>query len=386
MRSPEEELVKILKESGMDFVFSLPCEKIRYLLCLLYREFYHVPLTREEEGVGISAGVALCGKRPAMFVQSSGIGNMLNALLSLTQFYQLPLPLFISQRGIYKEMIPAQIPMGERLPGILREAGIDYSILSTAQDFHLIRKGIREVFEYSRVHAFLLNPRIWEESDYISYHEYREPVDTGSYRYPSCESHSKEYLQRTPEPRYTRYEVLKLLSPSLEGKAVICNLGFPSKELYSVKDQDSNFYMLGSMGMATPLGIGVAISSGADVIVIDGDGSILMNPNSLGLAGLINPSNLTIIAIDNGAYGSTGNQRTLTALGLDLESIARAYGIENTVKVADRDGIMEALNSRKGGVRFIHIPALPGNSDVPNIPLHHIEIKKRFQGVLKASG
>src|SRR6266545_4482832 len=110
MRCPEEKLISILKNCGIDFTSSLPCEKIKTLLEKVSEEFFHLPLTREEEGVGISAGAALSGKRPAMFVQSSGIGNMINALLSLTQFYELPLAIFVSQRGIYKEKIEAQFP------------------------------------------------------------------------------------------------------------------------------------------------------------------------------------------------------------------------------------------------------------------------------------
>jgi sulfopyruvate decarboxylase alpha subunit len=102
---PEEKLIEMLRKAGVDFTSSLPCEKIKHLLEMLAREFLHVPLTREEEGVGICAGAALAGKRAAMFVQSSGIGNMLNALLSLTGFYRLPLAIFVSQRGIYQERI-----------------------------------------------------------------------------------------------------------------------------------------------------------------------------------------------------------------------------------------------------------------------------------------
>ncbi|PJA83269.1 MAG: hypothetical protein CO147_02110, partial [Nitrospirae bacterium CG_4_9_14_3_um_filter_44_28] len=110
MPNPEEELIGILKNSGVDFTSSLPCEKIKTLLEMIEDSFFHVPLTREEEGVGISAGAALAGKMPAVFVQSSGIGNMINALLSLTGFYELPLAIFISQRGIYNEKIAAQVP------------------------------------------------------------------------------------------------------------------------------------------------------------------------------------------------------------------------------------------------------------------------------------
>src|SRR5512135_2877828 len=116
MRNPEEVLTGLLKDAGVDFTASLPCEKIKGLLEMVAETFFHVPLTREEEGVGICAGAALSGKRPAIFVQSSGVGNMINALLSLTGFYQLPLALFISHRGIYREKIAAQVPMGQRLP------------------------------------------------------------------------------------------------------------------------------------------------------------------------------------------------------------------------------------------------------------------------------
>src|SRR5512135_2785946 len=135
MRNPEKELLTILRQAGVNFTASLPCEKIKVLLEMVGQSFYHVPLTREEEGVGICAGAALSGKRPAMFVQSSGIGNMINALLSLTLFYRLPLALFISQRGIYKEKIEAQLPMGQRLPAILKGSGISFSLISTSTDF-----------------------------------------------------------------------------------------------------------------------------------------------------------------------------------------------------------------------------------------------------------
>ncbi len=62
------------------------------------------------------------------------------------------------------------------------------------------------------------------------------------------------------------------------------NLGWPSKELYALKHQPSNFYMLGSMGMATPIGLGIALASSKEVFVIDGDGSLLMNPGTLATA------------------------------------------------------------------------------------------------------
>ena len=169
----------------------------------------------------------------------------------------------------------------------------------------------------------------------------------------------------------------------LDRKVVVSNLGWPSKELYAINHQPSNFYMLGSMGMVTPIGLGIALTSSKEIIVIDGDGSLLMNPGSLATAAFAAPRNLTIIAIDNGAYGSTGNQPTLARTCVDLEYVAQGFGIRNTMKVASEEQIVEVMKKPRSGLTFIHILAIPGNRDVPNIPLHHLDIKKQVQEFLK---
>jgi sulfopyruvate decarboxylase subunit beta len=181
----------------------------------------------------------------------------------------------------------------------------------------------------------------------------------------------------------TRYDILRIIAPYLESKVVVSNLGWPSKELYALKHQPSNFYMLGSMGMATPIGLGIAMTSSKEVVVIDGDGSLLMNPGTLATAAALAPRNLTIIAIDNNAYGSTGNQPTLTGSCVDLEAVARGFGIRNTVKAASEEQIVEVMKKPRSGVTFIHLLAIPGNKDVPNIPLHHLEIKISVQEFLR---
>ena len=379
MPRPEEELITILKKNGVDFTTSLPCEKIKTLLEMVGRTFTHLPLTREEEGVGICAGAALAGRRPAMFVQSSGIGNMINALLSLTAFYELPLALFVSRRGIYKEKIEAQLPMGRRLPGILTGAGIAHAEINSREDFSIVEQELQHVYPNSSIHAFLLSPAIWEDSECevssveCGMKDTKSPEALGERREGKARQHAQ----------LTRYEVLRLIASYLDRKVVVSNLGWPSKELYAIKHQPSNFYMLGSMGMVTPIGLGIALTSSKEIIVIDGDGSLLMNPGSLATAAFAAPRNLTIIAIDNGAYGSTGNQPTLAGTCVDLEYVAQGFGIRNTVKVASEEQIVEVMQKPRSGLTFIHVLAIPGNRDVPNIPLHHLEIKKQVQEFLK---
>jgi sulfopyruvate decarboxylase subunit beta len=132
-----------------------------------------------------------------------------------------------------------------------------------------------------------------------------------------------------------------------------------------------------------PIGLGIAPSSKKEVVVIDGDGSLLMNPGTLATAASVFPRNFTIIAIDNGAYGSTGNQPTLAASCVDLEQVARGFGFRNTVKAAGEKELVEAMKRPRVGLTFIHVLAVPGNKDVPNIPVHHLEIKKQVQEFLR---
>ena len=98
--SIDNEIAAIILEEDINFVCSVPCAMLTGVLKLLQNAaVLHIPVTREEEGVGIAAGASLGGKRPALLMQNSGLGNSLNALLSLTKLYRLPLPLVISHRG-----------------------------------------------------------------------------------------------------------------------------------------------------------------------------------------------------------------------------------------------------------------------------------------------
>ena len=77
-----------------------------------------------------------------------------------------------------------------------------------------------------------------------------------------------------------RFELLKLLQPMLQDNLVVCNIGLPSQELYHINDQPNYFYMLGSMGLASSIGLGLSLSNNKNIISIDGDGSVLMNMNT----------------------------------------------------------------------------------------------------------
>ena len=130
---------------------------------------------------------------------------------------------------------------------------------------------------------------------------------------------------------FARSEVIKLIMNKVaKDDLVISTTGMISREIFSFRDRKNNFYMIGSMGLANSLAIGVAVSNPSkNVIVFDGDGSFLMNMGSVACAGYYRPKNLTHIVLDNYGYQSTGNQKTISN-SLDLSMIAKSMGYENS--------------------------------------------------------
>lgn len=177
-----------------------------------------------------------------------------------------------------------------------------------------------------------------------------------------------------------RYEAIRDIMKNIDDELIVCNIGFPSRELYEIDDRDENFYMIGSMGLASSIGFGLALAKPEkDIVVIDGDGSLLMNMGSLVTIFANNPRNLTWIVIDNGAYGSTGNQDTYAQV-IDLADIAKSVGFKNSYNFRDVD-LKEIIESDDAS--FIVYETEAGNSTAPIIDLTPVEIKKRFMEAIK---
>lgn len=125
-----------LKKAGIDFVVSLPCVNLGKIMGMVEcdKEITHVPVTREEEGFGICAGAYMGGKKTAILMQNSGLGNSVNVLASLYKLYHLPIIIVMSHRGTEGEFMSAQIPMGEATPDVLDTLEIPYFLPETPED------------------------------------------------------------------------------------------------------------------------------------------------------------------------------------------------------------------------------------------------------------
>jgi sulfopyruvate decarboxylase subunit alpha len=148
--------------AGVDFCTSVPCNTLSALIDTLDRTpaIRHVAVTREEEGVGICAGAALNGRLPVLLMQNSGLGNCLNAILSLTKLYELPLVLLTSYRGGPDEKIVAQLPMGQAMRPLLAAIDVPFAELTAPGDVDQIGQLARRAAE-GRVVAGILHSSFW---------------------------------------------------------------------------------------------------------------------------------------------------------------------------------------------------------------------------------
>ena len=176
-----------------------------------------------------------------------------------------------------------------------------------------------------------------------------------------------------------RSEVLKNLIPIISDQLVVSNIGLPSQELHMLDDQPSNFYMLGTMGLASSIGLGLALAQSAKVIAIDGDGSILTNLGTLPTIANNPADNFILLIIDNGSYGSTGDQPTYAGRKTSLAKVAEACGCENVVECIAEDtaaAVKAALESQQ--MTIIVSKCRSGNIKVPVIDMDAPVIRDRF--------
>jgi len=134
-----------------------------------------------------------------------------------------------------------------------------------------------------------------------------------------------------------RFDLTKRLVARLKaGEAVIGGIGNTNFDLWAAGQRPENFYMLGSMGLAVPIGLGVALAQPArKVFVLEGDGSLLMQLGALGTVAAVAPKNLAIVAFDNGMYHITGKQKSLTASTVDLVAMAKGAGLSQSEWASD---------------------------------------------------
>jgi thiamine pyrophosphate-dependent acetolactate synthase large subunit-like protein len=156
-----------------------------------------------------------------------------------------------------------------------------------------------------------------------------------------------------------RRGVVSTLLAARKDAIVVGGLGASTYDIAAAGDHDRNFYLWGAMGGAVMIGLGVALAQPeVPVVVITGDGELLMGMGSLATVGLQKPGNLTIVVLDNECYGETGGQASHTAATVDFVGIAKSCGISDTRTLAtmtEVEAFAPYLQDVSGGPRFASI-------------------------------
>jgi thiamine pyrophosphate-dependent acetolactate synthase large subunit-like protein len=177
-----------------------------------------------------------------------------------------------------------------------------------------------------------------------------------------------------------RFDLTTRLVARLAGEeAIIGGIGNTNFDLWAAGRRPQNFYMLGSMGLACPIALGVALAQPRrHVIALEGDGSLLMQLGCLATVAMLKPPNLTIVVMDNGIYQITGSQPTATRHGADLVAIARGAGIANSGWAADETMFEELVVRALAGGPSLIAARIDGDPGVGTTERDPVVICERF--------
>jgi thiamine pyrophosphate-dependent acetolactate synthase large subunit-like protein len=185
----------------------------------------------------------------------------------------------------------------------------------------------------------------------------------------------------------TRLDTIRGLARLLDREPVIANLGKNTYDLYAAGDRPENFYTWGAMGSVSSIGLGLALARpDLRVVVLDGDGSLLMNLGALATTALLRPPNLVHIVCDTGTYDTTGGQASHTAGPTDLAAVGRGAGLPHVDTVTDLSRFEEVVRRalREHGPWFIVAKVETSSSSTAKVPRRPLDHKRRFMDAIGA--
>jgi sulfopyruvate decarboxylase subunit beta len=176
-----------------------------------------------------------------------------------------------------------------------------------------------------------------------------------------------------------RLDAIRHLLGALPDHVAVCYAGAACEELYASGDHDRYLYVLGSMGLASSIGLGIALTSRARVVAMEGDASLLMNLGTLVTIAQHAPPTFLLAIVDNEQNASTGGQPTATAHGLDLAVVARAAGCGRVFACRTEAEIVGAAREAEGaaGPTILHLRVEPGDGPRRIVDLGPAEIRER---------
>ena len=382
-------LLPLLEAQGFDFFTGVPCSLIEELIGALesHPRLPYVAAVREDAAVGVAAGAWFGGRRPVVLMQNSGLGTSLNALASLSLMYGLPALLLITWRGYRGKDAPEHILMGEITPKLLELLGIPHRVLSGTSADDDVAWAASEMDARSSPVALLITseggsaPLPTVAAGLTARSRPASPQSQDDAGNAGARTDLVSTLPDVLTPKISRLAALELVIKKLEREPAIHANGYMCRESFSIADRPENFYMIGSMGLASAIGLGLTTARPSPkTLVLDGDGNLLMNLGILPMVGVTAPRGLIHCVFDNEVYGSTGNQASISRESR-LDHLAAAAGYRRVVAATEPDAIVAALEEMltSPGPHFLLMKVTADEADVPRIPHAPHAIRDRFR-------
>ncbi|HXV39607.1 MAG TPA: phosphonopyruvate decarboxylase [Steroidobacteraceae bacterium] len=366
------------RERGFGLYTGVPCSYLTPFINTVIGApgLRYVGAANEGDAVAIAAGSALAGVPAVAMFQNSGLGNAVSPLTSLTHTFRIPVLLIVTWRGEPGGAAdePQHALMGQVTPRMLELMEVPWAPFPSEQAAigPALDAALAHMRNAKRPYALVMKKGSVAEAR----------LETA----PAAPAPGGAAPAARPRASATRRDMLAAIrSAAAAADVLVATTGYTGRELYAFGDAPNQFYMVGSMGCAVSLALGIALAQPRRrVIAIDGDGAALMRLGALATVGCERPANLVHVVLDNGMHESTGGQAT-AAPAVDFCAIAAGSGYAAVAAAGDPGALAAELARNVPGPRFIHVPIAPGVPDkLPRPKVTPPEVAARLAAFLAA--
>jgi phosphonopyruvate decarboxylase len=374
------EFITQASQRGFSVYSGVPCSYLTPFINAVidHDQLDYIAAANEGDAVAIATGAQIGGRRAVALFQNSGLGNAVNPLTSLNAILEVPILLIVTLRG--QPNGPKDEPQ-HKLMGRITTQLIDLMEIpweyfpSVEQDISQALDRAEAQMQAGRCYALVMLKGTVESYALQSFPQTR----------PLAAAPSPQIAW--PSQRPTRRQVLAAIQQDIRPNDIlIASTGFIGRALYALGDLPNQLYMVGSMGCASSLGLGLALACPHHrIIVLEGDGAILMRMGALSAIGYQRPNNLLHVLIDNEVHDSTGGQSTVSH-SVDLAAVAHACGYPTIHRPTSVEQLAQIFRSWEQDLSFLHIKTAPGEAkDLPRPTLTPAQNAQRLQQWIQSS-
>ncbi len=359
-----DDFINSLKKKNIRFFTGVPDSVLKQLSFILDKKKSneHVVATNEGSAISLGIGYYLATKKmPCVYLQNSGLGNAINPLISIAhkKVYSIPMLLIIGWRGAPKSNDePQHMIKGKITRSLLKLLNIKFTILSNKKDLKKLEKLITFGSQNKAPVACLIRKNTFINSKIKTSEKIKKNTR---------EIFIENFLKTIPK-----------------NSKIVSTTGYTSRELFQIRKQNKikngkDFYMVGGMGHASMVSLGISSKFKGQVFCLDGDGALLMHMGSLRTIGNLKSKNFKHILLNNNMHESVGGQVTY-AKNINFNKLVKSLGYKNYFRVNDEFNYVKAINKliKSSGPSILEIKINPGTIKNLIRPKNFLKIKEEF--------